>query len=262
MGSSHHHHHHSSGEVSEKLLKQVNDKVSLCEKIAAEGFSFVPGQQIREWLLASNSEALQDWQAFDASWDGMPLDEYMADGGRYRRRRFATLSAATEGPIMLEPHQPHYQSREYNSLNGGIARIYEPIPPAVIQGQTMQSILQLSRDLFSHLRPQTRWHIEAHQFRIETNQHERGQPAPEGVHRDGVDYVLVMMVKRVNISSGTTTLHNLDKVVLDSFTLTNPLDCALVDDRRCMHGVTPVEQIDPAKAAYRDVLVVTFTAKL
>ncbi|WP_309565876.1 2OG-Fe dioxygenase family protein [Methylobacillus flagellatus] len=247
--------------MSEKLLMQVNDTVSLCEKITGDGFSFVPGQQIKAWLLASNPDALSDWQAFDASWDGMPLDEYMADGGRYRRRRFATLSAEAAGPIVLEPHQPHYQSREYNSLNGGIARIYEPIPAALIHGQTMQGILQLSRDLFSRLRPQARWHIEAHQFRIEANQQEHGQPAPEGVHRDGVDYVLVMMVKRVNISSGTTTLHNLDKVVLDSFTLTNPLDWALVDDRRCMHGVTPVEQIDPAMAAYRDVLVVTFTDK-
>ncbi|MCB5190843.1 2OG-Fe dioxygenase family protein [Methylobacillus arboreus] len=240
---------------------QVNDTVSLCEQITANGFSFVPGQQVREWLLASNPGALSDWGVFDASWDGMPLDEYMADGGSYRRRRFATLSAEKTGPIMLEPHQPHYQSREYNSLNGGIARIYEPIPASLVQGPTMQGVLHLCRDLFSRLRPDARWHIEAHQFRIEASQQAHGKPAPEGVHRDGVDYVLVMMVKRVNISSGTTTLHNLNKVVLDSFTLTNPLDWALVDDKRCMHGVTQVEQIDSTQAAYRDVLVVTFTDK-
>ncbi|MFJ5446673.1 2OG-Fe dioxygenase family protein [Methylobacillus methanolivorans] len=247
--------------MSEKLLMQVNDTVGLCDKIAMDGFSFVPGEQIKQWLLASSADALLDWQTFDASWEGMPLDEYMADGGRYRRRRFATLSANASGPIVLEPHQPHYQSREYNSLNGGVARIYEPIPVELIHGHTMQGVLQLSRDLFSRLRPQASWHIEAHQFRIEANQKEHGQPAPEGVHRDGVDYVLVMMIKRVNISSGTTTLHSLDKRVLDSFTLTNPLDWALVDDKRCMHGVTPVEQIDANSPAYRDVLVVTFTDK-
>ena len=45
---------------------------------------------------------------------------------------------------------------------------------------------------------------------------------------------------------------------LGSFTLTAPLDSALVDDSRVYHGVTPVVPLDPARPAYRDVLVVTF----
>ena len=31
-----------------------------------------------------------------------------------------------------------------------------------------------------------------------------------------------------------------------------------VDDHRMMHGVTPVEPIDPSRPGFRDVLVVTF----
>ena len=240
---------------------QEIDIQGLASQIVQDGFCFVRGEQVRTRLTAIRADALADWVALDASWDGMPLDEYMADGGSYRRRRFATLSAEAQGPIVLEPHQPHYQSREYNSLNGGIARIYEPIPEALIQGETLQTVMHFCRDLFSSLKPNARWHIEAHQFRIEANQQVHGLPAPEGVHRDGVDYVLVMMIKRVNISSGTTTLHNLNKEVLDSFTLTDALDWALVDDQRCMHGVTPVEQIDASQAAYRDVLVITFANK-
>ena len=104
----------------------------------------------------------------------------------------------------------------------------------------------------------TRWHVEAHQFRIEARQGEQGKPTPEGMHRDGVDYVLVLLVNRRNIQSGTTTVHDLDKRTLGSFTLTDPLDSALVDDARCYHGVTPVEPENPAQPAYRDVLVVTF----
>jgi hypothetical protein len=81
------------------------------------------------------------------------------------------------------------------------------------------------------------------------------------MHRDGVDYVLVLLVDRRNIASGTTTVHDLDKRALGSFTLTDPLDSALVDDSRCYHGVTPVEAENPAQPAYRDVLVVTFRKK-
>jgi hypothetical protein len=77
------------------------------------------------------------------------------------------------------------------------------------------------------------------------------------VHRDGVDYVLVLMVDRHNIASGTTTIHAPDGGTLGSFTLTRPLDAALLDDARVYHGVTPVLPLDAAKPAHRDVLVVT-----
>ncbi len=36
------------------------------------------------------------------------------------------------------------------------------------------------------------------------------------------------------------------------------MDAALVDDSRVYHGVTAVHPLDPAKPAFRDVLVVTF----
>ena len=93
--------------------------------------------------------------------------------------------------------------------------------------------------------------------RIEARPGEPGQPTPEGVHRDGVDYVLVLLVDRHNIASGTTTIHAADGQLLGSFTLTHPLDAALVDDARVFHGVTAVEPLDPAAPSHRDVLVVT-----
>ncbi|HZV63015.1 MAG TPA: 2OG-Fe dioxygenase family protein [Methylophilaceae bacterium] len=239
----------------------AQDITNLCKKVEASGFSFVTGQQVKAWLESAYPRALSDWQVFEASWNDMPLDQYMADGGRYRRRRYATLSAVGD-VIRLEPHQPHYQSLDYNALNGGVAREYEPIPADVMQGNTMQSVLQFCLQLFSRMQPVNPWHIECHQFRIEAGNGAQGKPTPEGVHRDGVDFVLVMMVKRVNISSGTTTMHDMEhQQTLDSFTLTAPLDCAIVNDRRCMHGVTPVEQLDPSQPAYRDVLVITFTSQ-
>ena len=87
---------------------------------------------------------------------------------------------------------------------------------------------------------------------------EEGRPTPEGVHRDGVDYVLVLLVERHNIASGTTTVHRLDGLELGAFTLTTPLDAALLDDSKVAHGVTPIEPVDPSQPAYRDVLVATW----
>ena len=102
------------------------------------------------------------------------------------------------------------------------------------------------------------WKVEVHQFRIQALPGEVGQPTPEGMHRDGVDFVLVLMVQRCNIDSGTTLIGTDARGFFSSFTLTEALDAALVDDQRVYHGVTPVEALDPLLPAFRDVLVVTF----
>ncbi len=228
---------------------------ALRDEIDLEGFCFVPSTDARALLNGVPA----DWQAFTNSWNGMPLDTYMADGGRYRRRRYATLSVAPNATVAtIEPHQPHYQSLDYNALNGGIPRHYEPVADEVLKSETLRSLFALCCRVFNELSRDTHWHVELHQFRIEALPDMRGLPTPEGVHRDGVDYVMVMMVKRHNIAEGTTTIHAPDGRQLASFTLTEPLDMTLVDDHRCLHGVTPVVPIDATQPAYRDVLVITF----
>ena len=42
------------------------------------------------------------------------------------------------------------------------------------------------------------------------------------------------------------------------FVLAEPMDATFVDDSRMYHGVTAVVPVDPARPAFRDVLVVTF----
>ena len=235
----------------------VEEMQALRERIAQSGFALVGGATMRP--LLGPQDAFADWDAFAASWNDLALDTHLPDGHRYRRRRHATLSARTgEAGFVLEKHQPHYQSLDYNKLVGGIERWFEPITPRVVAGATFHAIIGFCLRLFGPFRAQARWHIECHQFRIEARPEAAGLPTPEGVHRDGVDYVLVMLVGRVNIESGTTTVHAPDGRTLGSFTLTAPFDSALVDDARVMHGVTAVRPLDASQAAFRDVLVVTF----
>ena len=235
-------------------------ETSLASAIARDGYAFVHAAAMRT-LLAQLGE-LTDWESFAASWNRLELDTYMADGGRYRRRRHAVFAASVGNALTREPHQPHYQALEYNPLHGGVARWFEPIAEDVAKGPTLGTVLGFCRQLFESLAPASRsWRIEVHQFRIEARAGEAGRPTPEGLHRDGVDYVLVLLVHRRNIVSGTTSIHALDGRTLGQFTLTEPLDAALVDDARVAHGVTAVEAVDPTEPAYRDVLVVTFRAE-
>ena len=229
----------------------------LAQGVRRDGYAFVRAADMR--ALLTRAGGLADWERFAGSWSGLVRDEHMADGGRDRLRRHAVLSAEPGGAApRLEARAPHYQSLDYNPLNGGVARWFEPIAPDVVAGATTAGVLAFALGLFGRLRPATAWKIELHQFRIEARAGEAGRPTPEGMHRDGVDHVLVLLVGRTNIREGVTTTHDLSGRLLGSFTLTEPFDAALVDDHRVMHGVTPVEPIDPAQPAYRDVLVVTF----
>lgn len=235
------------------------DTSALPARLQRDGFAFVTADIMASLL---DAPALNDWPAFAASWNDLAPDTYLAASGRHRRRRHATFSADARGDIRHEAHQPHYQSLTYNPLQGDIQRWFEPVLPAIADGASLRRILGFCHDCFGALAPATRhWHVEVHQFRIEARADEAGEPTPEGVHRDGVDYVLVLLIDRENIESGTTTIHALDRSLLGSFTLTHPLDAALVDDARVFHGVTAVTPLDPAQPAHRDVLVVTFKAK-
>ncbi len=234
------------------------DTSALHARLQRDGFAFVTADIMRDLLQA---QALTDWPAFAASWNDLAPDTYLAASGRHRRRRHATFSADADGGIRRETHQPHYQSLKYNPLQGDIQRWFEPVLPAIADGASLRRILGFCHDCFGALAPAPRrWHVEAHQFRIEARADEAGEPTPEGVHRDGVDYVLVLLIDRENIERGTTTIHAADRSLLGSFTLTHALDAALVDDARVFHGVTAVTPVDPLKPAHRDVLVVTFKA--
>jgi hypothetical protein len=230
-----------------------------------EPFRFVPAAETRILLGASEGPAAFDegLAAFAPWWNDLPLDTHMADGGRYRRRRYAVLTS--EGPaqqadeqLSIAPPSPHYQSLEHNKLNGGVARWFAPIEPEALEGACFRAISAFGLRMFRSLVPSGPAHVEAHQFRIEAHPDHAGRPTPEGRHRDGVDFVLVMLVRRENIVRGTTQIHDVETGSDESFTLATPGDLVVLDDRRVLHGVTPIVPLDPTKPAFRDVLVVTY----
>jgi hypothetical protein len=235
----------------------------VAQNVRDTGFARTSASQMQALLPP---QALTGWSSFARSWDDLGVDAYMADNGRYRRRRFSAFAVGSgpgsSGHIARKPHQPHYQSRDYNPVNGGIERWFDPFKDEIADHATLHAILDLCFNLFNELTPATQrpksWHVECHQFRIEARVGEHGQPTPEGLHRDGVDWVLVMLVARENIAEGVTSIHDTTRKLLGRFTLTEPLDAAFVDDSRVYHGVTPVVPIDSTQPAYRDVLVVTF----
>jgi len=236
-------------------MSDLTDAADDMAPLTTRGFAFVEGRRVKDGLGGVNDVT---WRTFADSWNDLVVDAYLAEHGTFRRRRHAVFSLKRNGEAQRLPHRPHYQSKTYNTLQGGIERWFEPVTSEIADSALFRAILAFCARVFGTLAPDVdAWDVETHQFRIEARPGRAGLPTPEGVHRDGVDYVLVMLINRTNISSGTTTIHDRDGKQLGSFTLAQPLDSAFVDDERVFHGVTPVLPVDGTRPAFRDVLVVT-----
>jgi len=196
---------------------------------------------------------------FAASWARLETDGFMADGGRYRRRRHANF-AVTPGVAgqVRGAHRAHFQASVHNTLNGGVDRWFAPVEDAVADSAILGGLLALGRAAADALFCAGAWFVEMHQFRIDAAAGTPGYPTPEGVHQDGVDLVMIAMVARTNLAGGETLVAGLDNAPLAHFTLDGMLDTALLDDTRVRHGVSPVAPAAPDLPSCRDVLVLTW----
>jgi hypothetical protein len=225
------------------------------ETLRQQGYCLLAASATKELLLKQGS--LSDWASFASSWDHLDVDGYMADHGRYRRRRHGRFTVRS-GVLAQAPHAAHFQSLAYNTLNGGVERWYTPLDATIAAGPSLQCILKWCQVSFDAQHPSLGdWDVEVHQFRIEASKGNAGLPTPEGMHRDGVDFVLVLLIERRNVASGVTSIGGSDGP-LGSFTLSQPFDAVMLNDHRVSHGVTAIEPLEQDQPAFRDVLVVTF----
>ncbi len=235
-----------------------NNFIDVCaNEVRKNKYFFIP-----ELLMSFKETVRSSWDGFKDSWNNLELDTYMGDKGRYRYRRYSVLSYQSKTKnFVLEKHQPHYQGLYYNNLNGGIQRYYAPFEEKTLDNACFKSLLEYSTSVFNELKPNVDWHIEAHQFRITCGNENIGFPTPEGIHRDGRQYILMVLVDKVNVTGGATAVYDLNKNKINQLTLDKPSDALLVYDEETMHGVTGIKRIQADQEAYRDVLVITYIEK-
>jgi hypothetical protein len=98
--------------------------------------------------------------------------------------------------------------------------------------------------------------IGVHQIRISCSPQNYGNPAPEGIHRDGTDFIGIFSVDRENIQGGETHLYT-DKKEKPVFSkILNPGELLLVNDHEFLHFTTPIKPTS-AQEGTRDVFVLT-----
>jgi len=228
----------------------------LVKSLTSQGYWHSRGKENKDkWIFFDETV----WLKFTSFWDDLLLDKYMGDGGRYRYRRYSQFNYNNDTrAVNLLKHEAYQQSQMANYLNGGFKRYYEPIEEQFLSNHFFISFIEWLGNAYSKVTGHSQWNVKLHPYRIRADI-EKGQPSPEGIHRDGVDFVCTFMIRKCNAVGGETVITDNQKNPITRLTMENPCDIVVGNDNATMHGVSSVSAINPDKpCAYRDVLVVAF----
>lgn len=231
------------------------------QALLQDGLSLLQPPELMAALELDTPSWTQQWNALAASWNRLPPDAHLKDGGHYRKRRHACfIQDVATGAMEQTPHRAHWQPTDYNALHGGFERWFDPVEPAVAKAAAWEQLLSRLGQLFARVQKVAHWYIEAHQFRIDTAGGV-GRPTPEGAHRDGVNFVVVLMVARQGVKGGETRVFDAHGPQGVRFVMKDPLTALLLDDARVIHETTPIFPADKAEVeGFRDTLVLTYRA--
>lgn len=103
------------------------ENYSYSNEIKNKGYAFIDSNTFQKIQKTCNFYDVkeQDVEAFISRWNDLDIDLFMSDKGKYRTRKHATFTIPNEHKIVLKnEYIPHFQTLEYNHLNGGRSTFY------------------------------------------------------------------------------------------------------------------------------------------
>lgn len=251
------------------------------ERYAHSRAAFVPGEQLIDILSAFGSTP-ESVEAFKHVSDGMPPDPTL-DFRTARNGRFCTDPVADK--VYRTEFQPFVLTAEEDFVrhdSGKIRRFAEIDNPTQLNA-TFQALLVfkylvvddmeiIHRAAQDYASPN--WITTAFHTRTTTTPELTGEPALEGVHSDGVDHTMTVLLGSGNMTedSAVTRIHDMREKNALRWSDTDPelclgtwkhrhfLDTILIVDHERKHSVSTIMAQQPELPAHRDMLVL-FTRK-
>ena len=218
--------------------------------VPSHKFSFAPA-------LHDSSELLRQ------DWEHLELDPDMADGGKYRSRRYGAYElSATTGQLTHIPGASFYQSIEINPLNGGEHRHFAALDADSVKNPFLHELILFDlAQLTSKIHIEDDWLIGVHQIRILATPGMQGNPTPEGIHRDNETYTAQHLIARHNIGDGINYFYGSgpepttrpqavwkQQSYFDSYYF----------DRSQWHSVSPIVSGNCDGDGHRDIILIDF----
>lgn len=169
---------------------------------------------------------------------------------QYRLERNPHTNALSITKLRTQP----FLQGPTNKLTGHVERDFEDIvvdmKPFIEMGY---AAIDESLSLAEH---SDEWMVNLHMIRVHAHADFNGVPVPEGLHKDGADFVVMGCVARERVKGGVSQLHEKeDGPPVFGVTLM-PGEAIVVNDREVFHMVTPLIAEDGN--GYRDMLIMGF----
>jgi hypothetical protein len=227
------------------------------EDLLHRGYTFVGGDSLRASVGAHGAA----WTALLALWDDLGDDPYLQGDYMFRSRRYGTVGLVPRtGEIRMHSPSTFFQPSAINPYAGDIVRTFAPLPDGLATDDIFAGLLGSSFDRFGVEEEylDAEWVLDVNLFRLRVEGARVTEPTPEGIHRDGVPFGTVHVVRRHLVEGGVSQVYTMDEKLVDVRLLEEPLDTLCAFDNRLKHYATPIYAQTMAEG-YRDTLVYGFS---
>lgn len=221
-------------------------------ELAEQGYSLLRAREIE-----IDDELRESWLSLSIDYADLPGDEYLPGDGKYRFRRYGRFRfVPASGELTPLRHVDYFQNADINRVTGGYIRKFAPLLDSTFGNPFLRALIRFDFDQFpfSLEERQSVWEVQAHLIRVTASAVEQGHPTPEGIHRDGAEYVSVHLAELLNAGGGDISIYDDDKRLLASFRLEDVMDCYLFHDASLWHQASPISPFDEAHRATRSIL--------
>ena len=199
---------------------------------------------------SANKKALKSFKK-------LPADVYEKSKGYYFRfRKYSRITIKNvlgKREVVFLKNNFFFQEKKRNRYAGGKKRIFKEIDQKVLS-----YFVSLFLNQFYHLfSVKKKIEVGFHQLRIKCSNDFVGYPVPEGWHKDGFDFVIIINFNSENIEGGITRIKD-NLINKDAFSaFLNKGDYILLNDKKFYHYTDPINITKKAKIGNRDTLVIT-----
>jgi len=224
-------------------LTDADPVVATAETLTTTGVALMPSSDVMQSLGVGRDA----WTRFDRHWRQLAPDSDAEGPGVARLGRYG----------------------RYLVLNGVAHRLpagdreSEALTDAFAEDPLLHNVINLLTRVAAFLDDVAEWNVKVHPFRMRCpadGGHGKGRPKREDPHRDGVTLIGSLLIGRRNAVGGDCAVCGSTGRPLLTTAFAEPGTLLLSDDRRTLHAVSPIRPRSDARAAQRDVLVITFAS--
>ena len=181
-----------------------------------------------------------------------------------RTRAYSLLDIENIDDIKIIGDLQFYQSSNYNNVNGDILRIYKNIDETILEDDCFKYFVNIflttiNKELTKNYINDKIKYIQVHQIRVYTENKDEVNLVPEGIHKDGYNFIAMCCITRKNISGAISHIYDESKNIVHSVQLQEG-EMIVLNDDKMFHSVSPIKLNETNETnilGYRDVFVFT-----